>query len=390
MRTRVLSGVLVVASIAVLVRASALPATGDGRLFSAVNARCGAVARKPLPYPWPVRPFDEQHPIRGGFGDPRTVFFRAVSPVQLGRRGAELPGTFSFHNGVDIVTPPATPVYPVADGVVRRVRPDEVIVASGEGDLRRSFQYWHIVPSVRVGDRVRARRTLLGRVQAEAKHVHLAEIRNGCVVDPLLPGHLTPYVDDTVPRVLTVELRDAQGRVVHPAALAGAVDIVAEAEDEPSLSVPGAWQGMPVAPARVTWRMTDLNGETVVPERVAADFRFSLPPNSDFWNVYAAGTFQNFSVLGRRYLYRHPGRYLFDLTPGFLDTRALQDGVYVLTVKVSDVRGNSSSWSEEVRIDNRGRRAAPLAADRARAGGEVRRGVETPRGAPRSARRLAT
>ena len=26
------------------------------------------------PYGWPVRPFDVAHPIRGNFGDPRTVF----------------------------------------------------------------------------------------------------------------------------------------------------------------------------------------------------------------------------------------------------------------------------------------------------------------------------
>jgi hypothetical protein len=29
-------------------------------------------------YSWPVRPFNKQHPIRGFFGDPRTVFENGV------------------------------------------------------------------------------------------------------------------------------------------------------------------------------------------------------------------------------------------------------------------------------------------------------------------------
>ena len=44
-------------------------------------------------YGWPVRPFNKQHPIRGGFGDPRTVF-----SLGFFSNPWEGPGSFSFHN----------------------------------------------------------------------------------------------------------------------------------------------------------------------------------------------------------------------------------------------------------------------------------------------------
>lgn len=78
----------------------------------------------PTEYPWPIAPFHEQHPIRGYFGDPRTVFRDDTDP--------EL-GAFAFHNGVDIVAPEGTPVYPVVTGEVTQVRVNEVVVASEAG-----------------------------------------------------------------------------------------------------------------------------------------------------------------------------------------------------------------------------------------------------------------
>ena len=65
-------------------------------------------------YPWPVKPFNKQHPIRANFGDPRTIF-------QLGlfQNGIAGPGTFLFHNGIDIAAKDGTSVYPVMSGVVK-------------------------------------------------------------------------------------------------------------------------------------------------------------------------------------------------------------------------------------------------------------------------------
>ena len=63
------------------------------------------------------------------------------------------------------------------------------------------FEYWHIAPAVKVGQRVIADETVLGRILHGSGHVHLTEVDNGRVTDPLLPGHLTPYRDTTRPDV---------------------------------------------------------------------------------------------------------------------------------------------------------------------------------------------
>src|SRR5436305_11486412 len=69
---------------------------------------CGSASA----YPWPFKPFDRQHPIRGFFGDPRTVFQNGALAG-----GFEGPGFFSFHQGIDIAAPDGTPVYPVVSGI---------------------------------------------------------------------------------------------------------------------------------------------------------------------------------------------------------------------------------------------------------------------------------
>lgn len=94
----------------------------------------------------------------------------------------------------------------------------------------------------------------------------------------------------------------------------------------------------------------------MVPSTTVVDFRRTLPPNRDFWRVYAPGTYQNFPDFGRHKFFGLPGRYLFNLTPRALDTRRLRDGSYDLTVDVADVCGNRGSLTERLRVEN-GRRA---------------------------------
>ena len=95
--------------------------------------RCRHYARERLAaYPWPVAPVDRQHPVRGDFGDPRTVF--------TGRDE----GAFSFHNGVDVSARPGSAVYPVVSGTVARATGDLVAIrtrmaaASSTSTSRRS------------------------------------------------------------------------------------------------------------------------------------------------------------------------------------------------------------------------------------------------------------
>jgi len=310
----------------------------------AVQAAAAAVAAPGASaYGWPVKPFDRQHPIRGGFGDPRTVF-----QFPLWDGGLDGPGRFSFHNGVDVAAPNGTPVYPVESGVAHVADRTALTVAARDG---RSFQYDHVVPTVRDGEPVQARITLLGYVQAPYAHVHLAEIDGGRLTNPLLSGHLAPYRDTTRPEIRGVEIRDARGDVAGPLGLCGHVSVAAEVADRPALPVPGAFAGLPLAPALVQWNLVRLHQGVVLPRRAAVDFRTTLPPPAEFWDVYARGTYENAPRFAQQQFTAMPGRFLYLLTRD-LDTRRFRNGVYQLTVWAADARGNVSDFTRRYSILN--------------------------------------
>ena len=123
-------------------------------------------------YNYPVKPFTAEHPVRGNFGDPRTVFKAPPTP-EGAATGA---GSFQFHFGVDISAPDGAAVYPVVSGTVDEVHADWIGVSS---DGNRGFQYWHIHPLVSVGDHVTAYKTVLGHIVRGAMHVHLTELQDG-------------------------------------------------------------------------------------------------------------------------------------------------------------------------------------------------------------------
>jgi hypothetical protein len=259
------------------------------------------------------------------------------------------PGSFTFHNGVDISARTGAPVYPVVSGYARIGFRDEVIVVT-EDD--RVFQYFHIRPVIEPGQFVTAGRTLLGRVRPGWQHVHLTEIDGFRVHNPADPGHLEPYADHAVPFVEDLQFRAVDGHDVDQEKLQGRVKIVANAGDAPPLPVPGEWFGFPVTPALVTWTLKAADGKVARSPTTVVDFRRTEPPNRDFWRVYAAGTYQNFPVFAHHYFFRRSGRYLFDLTRTPLDTRHFPNGVYLLDVVVGDVCGNRGSLTEWIRIRN--------------------------------------
>jgi murein DD-endopeptidase MepM/ murein hydrolase activator NlpD len=309
-------------------------------------ARPSASSTSDGAYGWPVKPFDEPHPVRGVFADPRTSFDGAPTPAGL--RG---PGTFAFHQGVDISAPDGTAVYPVASGVAHLRSAETVVVTSEHGV---AFEYWHIVPSVREGQRVTARETVLGRIRAGGyEHVHLTELRNGRAVNPLARGHLTPYADSTRPEVDAASYTDARtGRPLLPEFLRGRAALAVTASDRTSMPVPGRWNGLPVAPARITWHIERAkDGAVVVPEREAFDARETLP-GSGLWSRYARGTRQNMANFAGHKMWRQPGVYLFRLTDSF-DTTRLRDDIYVLVATASDVRGNAGTGSFVFTIHNK-------------------------------------
>jgi hypothetical protein len=294
-------------------------------------------------YTWPFKPFDKQHPIRGFFGDPRTVFQNGVLAG-----GFDGPGFFSFHQGVDIAAPNGTPIYPVISGVAHYLGAATLNVDTGNG---RIFQYFHIVPIVGEGQQVVARKTILGYVQPPYGHVHLTEISGTHAVNPLQRGHLTPYRDRTKPTIREVMFRNNTGTLQTPLGLCGRVELAVEAFDTPPLAVPGKFRGLPVAPSLVRWTVARLNGTAVVPWRTAADFRVSVPGNAHFTDVYAKGTYENAPRFGAQQYASMPGRYLF-LLAGNYDTTSIANGVYQLTALVSDERGNRATITQRFSVLN--------------------------------------
>jgi murein DD-endopeptidase MepM/ murein hydrolase activator NlpD len=316
---------------------------GPGLAKASGPARAQSVSGES--YGYPIKPFDREHFVRANLGDPRVQFFGPPTMKTLLHGN----GSFCFHQGVDISAPYGTAVYPVVDGTVTVVMPEWVRVSSGG----RAFEYWHIRPLVRTGQQVIARQTVLGHTKATSNHVHLTEYEGGHVVNPLVAGRLTPYHDSTPPAVHTIAFRRTDsGRELLPNFVRGQVEIVTDADDSPTAPPGTKWHG-PVTPALLTWEIRNLAGRIVVPQQVAVDFRTSVPPNSAFWRVYARGTYQNQTVFGRHYSYQQRGTYLFKLAQGF-DTRTLRDSVYDLTVRASDIRGNSGSQTLRFTVHNRG------------------------------------
>jgi len=296
-------------------------------------------------YPWPVKPFNKAHPVRGNFGDPRTIF-----SLSLFTNGLEGPGDFQFHNGVDISAPDGTPVYPVVSGTVKLIGGGTEISVKADDD--RTFQYFHLVPVVADGEKVIAKRTLLGYVARTFGHVHLTEIRGFKVWNPLAKGGLAPYRDTTKPRVTQVFMRGPSSLApLDPLGVCGTVSIVAEAYDWPALKVPGAFAGFPVSPALVSWSMRKVGGAVLQPEIPAFDVRSGLPTKPEFWDIYSRGTYQNAPRFANRQFNLMPGRFLYNLNTAF-DTRTVANGVYQISAAAQDERGNRTFLNQRFTIVN--------------------------------------
>lgn len=315
-----------------------------GRLFViavaavlALVANTGASA-----YPWPIKPFHKQHPIRANFGDPRTRFWNTMLTD-----GLEGPGLFQFHNGIDIAATEGTPVYPVLSGTASLIDGAAVLVRSPG----HKFQYFHIRPEIHNGQHVIAGRTVLGRVIPAVNHVHLSEIRGRRVWNPLAPGGIAPYADRTTPQVDAIFARPVSSLVPFDSqTLCGTVALVTAAHDTPPLAVPGTFAGFPIAPSLVTWSLTKIDGLVYVPTVPVADFRTTLPVVRNFWNVYARGSFQNAPRFSNQQFFM-PGRFLYNLA-GTFDTRSYPNGTYEAHVQVSDMRGNWSDGVQRFTIEN--------------------------------------
>lgn len=280
-----------------------------------------------LAYQWPIKPFDRQHPIRGAFGDPRSL---------RGYIDITFDNPLSFHNGVDIQAPDGTPVYAVESGEVSVTAPTAIAVGSpfAVPTAPVVFGYWHVDPVVTSGQYVE-RSQLLGYVHAGAGHVHLSERRFGVYVNPLRRGGLSPYVDYTRPVIRSLIVYAAGTNHELPLdRVTGRVDIAVDAYDPPAMRPLGEWSNAIWSPARITWNGLGLFGDPWMP-------RSGPPQTVDFYrlakvplrDVYAPGTVQN----GANFM----GDDRFWLVRG-LDTSALV-GDQAITVTASDTRDNRTT-----------------------------------------------
>lgn len=275
-------------------------------------------------YGWPLRPFHSQHPVRGYFGDPRIA-------------GA----SHTVHFGIDVSGPNGAAVYATLDGVasINPRHADCVLVTAGS----TRFEYWHVVPSIRPGQRVVAYRTVVGRIEKPWAHVHFSEAEGGVYVNPLRPGALQPYVDVTKPTVHAITF-ERDGRPAG-ARISGTLDLVVEAFDTTPLAVPAPWNDRPVAPALVEWRIVGERSTASAAWHVAVDFRGALPA-ATYSAIYAPWTRQN-----RPSKHHGRGRYRYYLARG-LDTRSLPNGSYRVVVRAGDTAGNATSFTRVFTVAN--------------------------------------
>src|SRR5436190_395943 len=208
-------------------------------------------------YGWPIKPFYQQHAIRGYFNDPR------LSGPETG-----------FHFGVDISAPDGTPVYAIEPG---RARPRGMTVSVFPRRGGHLLSYWHVIPTVAKDQRVR-RHQLIGHVAPGAGHVHLAEYKDGTYLNPLRLGALAPYIDDTVPQIPTQTFY-AFGSPIRPETVSGTVDVTADAFDTSPIAIDLPWNQAIMTPSLIRWRIVQ-GQSTIRPWETAVDFRtFLLPIN---------------------------------------------------------------------------------------------------------------
>jgi murein DD-endopeptidase MepM/ murein hydrolase activator NlpD len=272
-------------------------------------------------YSWPLRPFYQQHAIRGYFNDPR------LSGPETG-----------FHFGVDIVAGDLEPVYAIQGGRVRAHGQTVSIFPKRGGNL---LSYWHVIPAVRSKQQVRWHQ-LIGHVAPGAGHVHLAEYKEGTYINPLRLGGLAPYIDDTVPQITRLSFY-LFGNPITTEYLTGTVDMTIDAYDPSPLPLPPTeWAQARLAPTLIRWRI--VQGQNTIRQwQTAVDFRTFLIPFSLFDFVYAPGTYQNRPD--------KPGRYEYYLAHN-LDTTILPNGGYVLQVDALDEQENLGQASYPFAVRN--------------------------------------
>ncbi|MFN0153184.1 MAG: M23 family metallopeptidase [Gaiella sp.] len=193
----------------------------------ACSVGCRPAAARPG---WPLKPFDQQHPLRAGINELRDS---------------------GFHLGVDIQARGYSPVYAIEPGRVR------ILQASGEGARVQvgSFIYWHLKILVRDGEYVSAYAKPLGIILRFTRHLHLSEVdATGRYLNPLRPGGrvLEPWEDREPPVIGQPEFH-ADGSVT------------VAAFDPQSFVARTSYETPVLAPSALAWRLYLADGRPLAP-----------------------------------------------------------------------------------------------------------------------------
>jgi hypothetical protein len=272
------------------------------------------------PYPWPVKPFARQHPVRAFFNDPRIA-----------------DASHAFHFGIDISAPDGTAVYAVMPGKV--FIEDHGHAVAVQAPTGRTFGYWHVKPAVAHHQQVGLHQ-LLGHIEAPWGHVHFAESMSGHYLDPIRPGALHPFVDVGHPTIAQILFRRGKTEL-QADRIKGRVQICCVAYDTTPIAVPKPWAHMPVAPARLRYRII-CAGRCVQTLRAGVDLRTFRKADA-FHVVYGPDTRQNHP--------NKPGHYTFNLARDW-NSSAFANGRYRIEVEASDIHGNRATSALPFTIRN--------------------------------------
>jgi hypothetical protein len=324
---------------------------------------------------WPVAPRTQQHPIRGAFIDPR---------------GQDDNGLSGYHFGIDINVDDLHPDPGAPFGLSHRVYALDAGVVSAPANVaarscvnRRMdvghFSYWHVSPVVAAGSRVRAGQQIAWTCMG-VWHVHLSEWQRigGRLVwiDPLhRGGALVPYVDTAAPAIgpfrfttppstpwLPVKslAEPDSATVLPPTALHGLVELRAQVGDPQSYL--GFLTGNPAWPTFWTPYEVGVVVRSKATSKVVlarTSFRADQMPQTPYLVHYAPGTVEDDNMqecVGPPQLKRCDGvtwlRPFSRFREEFWNTKRVPNGLYEVTVRTTDIAGNTAEKTVRVQVRN--------------------------------------
>ena len=268
-------------------------------------------------YQWPLYEFNKPHRVTATYGECR------------GDRN-------HFHRGIDVhdVNTSNVPVYPVEDGIVKKVGTESVDIEDAWGNYYRYIHLRNIPNNIGVDSTVHAGQDVLGYIATEnSTHLHFQDGEDGYEWNPLF--FLDPFEDTAAPTIDYVRIvKNETTEQFSGDTIFGKVDIIVKATE--NTSYPGGTD-----PNNGVFKVkyqTPSSGGWV--ENLVFDFCTAC------WNVkkvYADGS--------DTYKYIYVATNYMD-SDGYWDTQDVADGDYYIYVKVEDTKGNPKQASRLVHVLN--------------------------------------